>query len=59
MDLLFIEDMRVLLYRKGAKEDFSNLRVGFTTNGHIVHITFSVRQPDGTDIGPGSAFAQL
>ncbi len=46
------DDWLVLLYKRGAKEDLSNVDVGFDMQGgHYVDIMFWVRQPDGT-MGP-------
>jgi hypothetical protein len=50
-------DFRVLLYKLGAKEDFSNVRVGFWTHDtHVVGLSFWL--PGKTD-PINSDFAQL
>ncbi len=53
-------DLRVMLYKLGAKDDLSNVDAGFTAQGgHAVHIHFWVRQPDGSDRFVNSYFAQI
>jgi len=57
------QDYLILLYKMGAKEDLSNVDVGFTAKtaggGHIVHIYFWVRMTDGKVNDFGTAFAQI
>ena len=44
----FTPDWLVILYREGAKEDLSNVDVGFEIQGnHYVHIKFWIRQAGG------------
>lgn len=63
-----LEDWLPLIYRKGGKEDLSNVDVGFTSvkleggrivAGHIVQVYFWIRQPDGNVAESGSSFAQF
>lgn len=43
------EDLLVLIYKSGAKQDLSNVEVGFSApEGHVVYANFWIRQPDGT-----------
>jgi hypothetical protein len=57
------EDYLTSLYKMGGKKDLSNVDVGFLapggTSGHIVHIYFWVRMPDGKVNDFGTAFAQI
>jgi len=51
-------DFLVLLYKFGAKEDLSNVEVGFDAHsGVIVHVKFWVRSPGGEVHEPCNAFA--
>jgi hypothetical protein len=56
-------DYLLVLYKAGAKEDLSNVEVGFDAAhlgaGHMVHIYFAVKQPDGKVNDFGTAFATL
>ena len=46
-------DYQIMLYKMGAKEDLSNVRVGFVANGgHAVHIAFWITVPGGKEEGP-------
>jgi hypothetical protein len=55
------EDFLVNLYRLGAKEDLSNVDVGFRARGggHAVHIDFWIKQADGKEASSGWWFAQI
>lgn len=54
------EDARVLLYKGGAKEDFSNVRVGFGTHDtHVVGVCFWIIQPKGRPSQTFWDFAQI
>ena len=62
------EDYLLLIYKRGGKEDLSNVDVGFTAisqegghvvPGHVVQIYFWVKQPGGKVIDLGTAFAQI
>ncbi|NIM07269.1 MAG: hypothetical protein GTN69_08675 [Armatimonadetes bacterium] len=55
------EDFLTLLYKSGAKEDFSNVDVGFDTGekSQAVHIRFWITQPDGSVTPLGSWFAVI
>jgi hypothetical protein len=47
-------DYLVLLYKSGAKQDLSNVRVGFVASGgHAVHVLFCIPNADGSDSGRG------
>ncbi len=53
-------DFLVNLYRLNAKEDLSNVDVGFRArSGHAVHLEFWIRQSDGRDWNSGWWFAQI
>ncbi len=63
-----IEDFLVSLYRIGAREDLSNVDVGFTAvrrggdsmvAGHLVQIYFWVTQPGGKVVDLGTVIAQI
>jgi hypothetical protein len=63
-----LEDYLTLIYKRGGKEDLSNVDVGFTSvkleggrivAGHIVQVYFWIRQPDGNVAESGSTFAQF
>jgi hypothetical protein len=58
-----MSDPLLMLYKRGAKRDLSNVAVGFDTAecgaGHFVSILFRVTKPDGTTNGFGSGFAQI
>ncbi len=44
------EDYLIVLYKMGAEEDLSNVRVGFIAHGgHAVHIAFWVTPPGGEE----------
>ncbi|NIM07263.1 MAG: hypothetical protein GTN69_08645 [Armatimonadetes bacterium] len=59
-ELKLMEDYKIQLYREGADEDFSNVKVGFAAQqGHMVHIQFWIRKSDGSEDGPCTAFAQI
>ncbi len=46
-------DYQIMLYKMGAREDLSNVRVGFVANaGHAVHIAFWITVPGGKEVGP-------
>ena len=57
------EDYLTFVYKMGGSEDLSNVDVGFLApggkGGHIVHIYFWVRTPDGKVNDFGTAFAQI
>jgi hypothetical protein len=55
------EDYLLLIYKMGGKEDLSNVDVGFhaTGGGHVVHIYFWVRTPDGKVNDFGTAVAEI
>ncbi len=55
------EDYLLLIYKTGGREDFSNVDVGFhaTGGGHMVHIYFWVKQPDGEVTDFGTAVAEI
>jgi hypothetical protein len=53
-------DTRVLLYKWGAKDDFSNLRVGFGTHDtHVVGVCFWIIRPKGKPSQIFWDFAQI
>ena len=61
-------DYLLLIYKRGGKEDLSNVDVGFTAisqegghvvPGHVVQIYFWVKQAGGKVIDLGTAFAQI
>ena len=52
-------DRLVTLYRAGAKEDLSNLDVGFNQAGRSVNITFRIRRPDKDMRGFGCTIGTL
>jgi len=43
-----IDDLLALLYKQGAEEDLSNVRVGFDCDGRTVNLVFWTKLPDGT-----------
>ena len=46
-------DYQIMLYKMGAKEDLSNVRVGFQAQeGHMVHIAFWITPSGGKEVGP-------
>ena len=52
------EDYLVLLYKMGAKEDLSNVDVGFDVpEGAPVHMRWQIVKPDGSMERPGITFA--
>jgi hypothetical protein len=55
------EDWLVLLYKMGARQDLSNVEVGFTAKneGRRVHTMLLVRQPDGHFEGMQNDFAYM
>jgi hypothetical protein len=54
------DDYLVLLYKWGAKEDLSNVEVGFDVpEGHPVHMRWQIVQADGSVTRPGLTFALL
>jgi len=59
-----LADYLVILYKEGAAEDLSNVDFGFNAGegmggGHMVHVCFWVRKPDGSVGVHGTAFAQI
>jgi hypothetical protein len=53
-------DLRVYLYKLGAKEDLSNVEAGFVAiEGHAVHIWFWVRGRDGKEGSFDTYFAEI
>jgi hypothetical protein len=53
-------DVRVYLYKLGAKEDLSNVEAGFVAvGGHAVHIWFWVRGRDGKEGSFDTYFAEI
>jgi len=49
-----MEDLLVTLYKIGAKQDLSNVDVGFDSwGGHVVSLMFYVTLPDGSGSGGG------
>ncbi len=55
-----LRDYLIILYKMGAKEDLSNVRVGFRAHeGHLVHITFWVTPPGGKEDYVCTMFAQI
>jgi hypothetical protein len=52
-------DRLVTLYKAGAKEDLSNLDVGFNQAGRSVNITFRIRRPDKDMRGFGCTIGTL
>jgi hypothetical protein len=52
-------DRLVTLYKAGAKEDLSNLDVGFNQAGRSVNITFRIRRPDRDMRGFGCTIGTL
>ncbi|NIM07265.1 MAG: hypothetical protein GTN69_08655 [Armatimonadetes bacterium] len=69
-ELQSFEDYRVLLYKHGAREDLSNVDIGFATvpvgssssdaaSSHSVHIWFWVQQSNGKTQQFGTQFAQI
>jgi len=55
------EDFLVVLFKMGAREDLSNVDVGFNAEneGRRVHTIFWVRQPDGSDSAIQNDFAYM
>ena len=55
------EDFLVALFKTGAREDLSNVDVGFNAQneGRRVHVIFWVRQPDGSDASVQNDFAYM
>ena len=57
------QDYLVLLSKMGAKDDLSNVDVGFTAKtaggGHLVHIYFWVKAPDGKVNDLGTICAEI
>ena len=57
------QDYLILLYKMGAKDDLSNVDVGFTAKtaggGHLVHIYFWVKAPDGKVNDFGTFLAEI
>jgi hypothetical protein len=55
------EDFLVGLFKMGAREDLSNVDVGFNAQneGRRVHVIFWVRQPDGSDASVQNDFAYM
>jgi len=55
------EDFLVVLFKMGAREDLSNVDVGFNAKneGRRVHTTFWVRQPDGSYSAIQNDFAYM
>jgi hypothetical protein len=55
------EDFLVVLFKMGAREDLSNVDVGFTakTTGRRVHTIFWVRQPNGKETSVVNDFAYM
>ena len=55
------EDFLVALFKYGAREDLSNVDVGFNAQneGRRVHVIFWVRQPDGSDASVQNDFAYM
>jgi len=57
------QDYLVLLYKMGARDDLSNVDVGFTAKtaggGHLVHIYFWVKAPDGKVNDFGTICAEI
>jgi len=59
-ELKFLEDYRVGLYKLGANQDLSNVKVGFVAQGgHAVHILFCITRPDGSQDGACTQFAEM
>ena len=58
-----LNDCLLMLYKRGAKSDLSNVAAGFDTAecdaGHFVSVLFRVTKRDGTTNGFGSSFAQI
>jgi len=52
-------DLIVRLYKRGAKEDLSNVEVAFSATGHVVNIDFVVRLPEGRVGSINTQIAQL
>ena len=55
------EDFLVMLFKMGAREDLSNVDVGFNAQneGRRVHVIFWVRQPEGSDATVQNDFAYM
>jgi len=59
-----LRDCLLMLYKRGAKRDLSNVVAGFDAGkeaggGHVVSICFQVTKPDGKTDGFVNAFAQI
>ena len=55
-----LSDYQILLYTMGAKEDLSNVRVGFKVDGgHMVQIYFWVTPPGGKEDSMCTWFAEI
>jgi len=52
-------DWLVLMYKAGAREDLSNVHVGFDCPGHRVHIRFWITLPNGEVLGLGNGIADI
>jgi len=53
------EDFLVKLFKLGARDDLSNVEVGFTAGGRVVHVLFCVTRSDGSTNGVCASFAML
>ncbi|NIO75939.1 MAG: hypothetical protein GTN69_08680 [Armatimonadetes bacterium] len=54
------DDLLVHLYKLGAEEDLSNVRIGFDTFGHMVRLMYFANVGEGRDVGGDiCTFAQL
>ena len=52
-------DWLVVLYKTGAREDLSNVDVGFDSAGHRVHIRFWVSLPNGESLRLGNGIGDV
>ena len=52
-------DWLVLMYKAGAREDLSNVHVGFDCPAHRVHIRFWITLPNGEVLGLGNGIADI
>ncbi|UCC67671.1 MAG: hypothetical protein JSV79_11200 [Armatimonadota bacterium] len=52
-------DWLVVLYKTGAREDLSNVDVGFDSAGRRVHICFWVSLPNGDSLRLGNGIADI
>jgi len=56
---MFGADLLVELYKEGARQDLSNVDVGFVFDGHGVNMQFWITQSDGSVRTPSSTIAMM